>query len=179
MLIVMVLIVGAGFMIFKDGTLFNSNKVELAPVEFLEGTDNFGNNFTVEFYPEEKFCVLSIYMEESKTESWQWIDITNAITCNYINYQDDHYVVSYKADESQIGFCQSSVILQPLEETHDHTKDMITEYNSYIIEVTVEEDGNHKFNVYPATVTDEYTTELDDVVADESLEGDSVEDKTE
>ena len=126
-----------------------------------------------EYYPEEGFCVLSIYMEESKTHSWIWSDLTNEIECNYIHYQDDHYVVSYKANEDYVGFCQSAIMLSPVEDTHDHTKDSITEYNSYIIEITVAEDGNHVFNVYPATVSDEYVTELDDEVSTEEYSTES------
>lgn len=174
MVIVLTLIFGAVFMLFKNSEVIpDKQEVKLAPVKFLDGTDNFGNPYTVEYYPEEGFCVLSVYMEESKTHSWIWSDLTNEIECNYIHYQDDHYVVSYKANEDYVGFCQSAIMLSPIEDTHDHTKDSITEYNSYIIEITVAEDGNHVFNVYPATVSDEYVTELDDEVSTEEYSTES------
>lgn len=159
--ICVLLIAGSVFMIVKN-TESNEQNAHLAPVEFINGTDNFGHDYTVEFYPEEGFCILSIYMEEDKEHSWQWIDVTNKITCNYIHYQDDHYVVSYKPDTEYTGACQSAIMLAPIEDIHNHTKDITTEYAAYVINVNVAEDGNHVFDVYHATVTDEYTTGLDD-----------------
>lgn len=167
-MICVLLIAGSVFMIAKD-VRNDTQDVALAPVEFINGTDDFGHDYTVEFYPEEGFCILSIYMEEDKEHSWKWVDVTNKITCNYIHYQDDHYVVSYKPDTEYIGACQSAIMLAPIEDTHNHTKDITTEYAAYVINVEVAEDGNHVFDVYHATVTDEYTTGLDD----ESEETDS------
>ena len=63
--------------------------IEEAAIEVESGTDRFGNKYVFDFYEEEQFGTLNIYMEEDKDSSWQWSDYQNSITCNYIQYQDD------------------------------------------------------------------------------------------
>ena len=132
-----------------------------APVEFMNSVDNYGNKFTVEYYPEEEFCILSIYMDESKTHMWKWSNYTNEIICNYIHYQDDHYVVSFKPSKDYTETCQATIMLVPIE--HDHVNDS-KDYNSYMIEVGYPPEGGYGFNVYPATMTE--TLEVDEHLED-------------
>ena len=124
-----------------------------APVEFMNSVDNYGNEFTVEYYPEEEFCILSIYMEESKTHMWQWSNYKNEVDCNYIHYQDDHYVVSFKPNKDYNETCQATIMFVPLEGEHVHDS---KEFNSYMIEVGYPPEGGYGFNVYPATITETY-----------------------
>lgn len=141
-----------------------------APIQVETGTDMFNNEYVFNFFEDEQFGTLNVYMPEDKNSSWQWVDIENKITCNYINYQDDHYVISFKADDSYTDKCQAVVALIPLEETHG-TESEVNEYNSYIIEV-VTQDGVHGYNIKPATFTDEYT--VDEDVTEHNHENDAV-----
>lgn len=144
-----VIIIYAAFKLYDNKEIVT----ETAPIEFMNSVDNYGNNFTVEYYPEEGFCILSIYMEESKTHMWKWSNYKNEIDCNYIHYQDDHYVVSFKPIEGINDLCQATLILTPIEEGHSHDTLVL---NSYMVEIGYPEEGGYGFNVYPAEYTTSY-----------------------
>ena len=130
-----------------------------APIQVEAGTDLFGNEYEFNFFEDEQFGILNVYMGEDKDSSWQWVNTENEITVNYINYQDDHYVISFKADDSYTDKCQAVVALMPLEETHGTTSET-NYYNSYIIEVIMQ-NGARGYKIIPATFTDEYTVDMD------------------
>lgn len=160
-----------------------SMDIEEAAIEVESGTDRFGNKYVFDFYEEEQFGTLNIYMEEDKDSSWQWSDYQNSITCNYIQYQDDHYVISFKAKDEYTEPCKSVVTLLPLEDVHSLEHE-VREYNSFIIEIVTTEDGAKGYKITPAIVQDEYTNESaihvnDEPDVEEVTEEEPVEESTE
>lgn len=155
---ILIAVIVAAVIMFVKSDKPSTNTVEEVGIEFATGIDEFGNNYTVNYYEEDGFVILRVYMGEDKESSWNWMDYENKIICNYIRYQDDHYVISFKPDDS-FESSRSVVSLLPL--THNHGIGSETSlYNSYVIEVDKLEEGGYGFNIYPAKVQDDYTTEL-------------------
>lgn len=160
------IVILASIIMFLNNEDKGDMDIEEAAIEVESGTDRFGNKYVFDFYEEEQFGTLNIYMEEDKDSSWQWSDYQNSITCNYIQYQDDHYVISFKANDEYTEPCKSFVTLLPLEDVHSLEHE-VNEYNSFIIEIVTTEDGAKGYKITPAIVQDEYTNESDTHVDDE------------
>jgi hypothetical protein len=117
------------------------------------GTDEFGNEYTFEYYNDEKeFGILSIYMDEDNTKKWNWE--SDEIELNYSIYQDDHYILSIAPIEDSGSAIAS---LFPVEDNDEDREDGdIQEYLAYMIKSSLNEDGTHSFEITPAILQDEY-----------------------